>query len=92
ISIKNITFKYPKGQDILHNFSLEVEKGQKVALIGKSGNGKSTVLKLLVRFYDPQEGNILFDDIPLNKLKISQLREKIGYVFQETYLFGTSVR
>ncbi|CAN2253937.1 ABC transporter ATP-binding protein [Bacillus subtilis] len=92
ISIKNVTFKYPKGQDILHNFSLEVEKGQKVALIGKSGNGKSTVLKLLVRFYDPQEGNILFDDIPLNKLKISQLREKIGYVFQETYLFGTSVR
>ncbi len=60
--------------------------------MGASGNGKSTVLKLLDRFYDPQEGDITLEGVSLKNLSLSQLRNSIGYVFQETYLFGSSIK
>jgi ATP-binding cassette subfamily B protein/subfamily B ATP-binding cassette protein MsbA len=71
---------------------LHVQAGERVALVGTSGNGKSTLLKLVCRFYDPTVGVITLDGVPLTQLPLSQLRQSIGYVFQETYLFGTSVR
>ncbi|RXZ79367.1 ABC transporter ATP-binding protein [Paenibacillaceae bacterium] len=92
ISLSNVGFHYPDGTKVLRNFNLAIHPGQRVALVGASGNGKSTLLKLMVRFYDPQQGEILLDGIPLRQLSFAQIRDSIGYVFQETYLFGASVR
>jgi ATP-binding cassette, subfamily B, bacterial len=61
-------------------------------LVGTSGNGKSTLLKLVGRFYDPQEGEITLDGISLRELSLKQIRESMGFVFQETYLFGTTIQ
>lgn len=92
IQLSNVTYHYPGGPDILSGMNLHVKPGQKLALVGTSGNGKSTLLKLIVRFYDPQDGEIRLDNVLLNRLSFAQIRETIGYVFQETYLFGASVR
>ena len=92
ISFQDVSFLYPDGPLVLNKFNLHINAGQKVALVGASGNGKSTILKLLGRFYDPTEGKILLDDKPLNTLSFGNLRENLGFVFQETYLFGASVR
>lgn len=92
ISFKNVHFGYPNRPDVLNGFNLDIHKGERVALVGTSGNGKSTVLKLIPRFYDPQEGEIILDGVPLKDLPLSQIRDNMGYVFQETYLFGSSIR
>lgn len=92
ISLHNVSFHYQERTDILKEFNLEIKSGERVAFVGASGNGKSTVLKLLDRFYDPQEGVISLEGVSLKDLSLSQLRNSIGYVFQETYLFGTTIR
>ncbi|MEK3886838.1 ABC transporter ATP-binding protein [Bacillus sp. FSL K6-3431] len=92
ISFEGVSFSYPDGQNVLNKFNLCIKAGQKVALVGKSGNGKSTILKLFGRFYDPTEGKILLDGKPIEKLSFEDLRGNLGFVFQETYLFGASVR
>jgi ATP-binding cassette, subfamily B, bacterial len=92
IEFKNVHFRYPASEDIIKGFNLTVKPGERIAFVGTSGNGKSTLLKLLGRFYDPNKGDILLDGVSLKDLKISQIRDSIGYVFQETYLFGSSVR
>jgi ATP-binding cassette subfamily B protein/subfamily B ATP-binding cassette protein MsbA len=92
VAFQNVYFRYPTTDDILKDFNLNVEPGQRIAFVGTSGNGKSTLLKLLGRFYDPRQGDILLDGVSLKDLSLSQIRESIGYVFQETYLFGSSVR
>ncbi|WP_313073353.1 ABC transporter ATP-binding protein [Lacrimispora sp.] len=91
ISLHNVSFHYQERTDILKEFNLEIKSGERVAFVGASGNGKSTVLKLLDRFYDPQEGVISLEGVSLKDLSLSQLRNSIGYVFQETYLFGTTI-
>ncbi|WP_066392077.1 ABC transporter ATP-binding protein [Fictibacillus phosphorivorans] len=92
IDFCNVHFSYPTSGEILKGFDLTVKSGQRIAFVGTSGNGKSTLLKLLGRFYDPNKGEILLDGVSLKELELSQIRESIGYVFQETYLFGTSVK
>ncbi|WP_127589037.1 ABC transporter ATP-binding protein [Paenibacillus koleovorans] len=92
ITFDNVSFGYPARPEVIRHFSLHIAHGQKVALIGTSGGGKSTLLKLVARFYDPVGGEIRLDGIPLKKLSFEQLRSSIGYVFQETYLFGGTVR
>lgn len=92
IGFRNVHFGYPGTEPIIRGFNLHIRPGQKVALVGTSGNGKSTLLKLAGRFYDPQEGDITLDGTPLRQMSLSQLRESLGYVFQETYLFGASVK
>jgi ATP-binding cassette subfamily B protein len=92
LQFNHVFFEYQPGQPVLQNFSLTVAAGQRIALVGTSGNGKSTVLKLIGRFYDPQQGQILLDDIPIEKLSFATLRQSIGFVFQEMYMFGSSVR
>jgi ATP-binding cassette, subfamily B, bacterial len=92
VEFKDVHFRYPSSHDILKSFSLTVQPGQRIAFVGTSGNGKSTLLKLLGRFYDPSQGDILLDGVSLKDIKLSQIRDAIGYVFQETYLFGSSVR
>lgn len=76
---------------MLDCLTLDIRAGEKVAFVGKSGGGKSTLLKLICRFYDPTEGEILVDGIPLTRLSLDTIRNSIGYVFQETYLFETSI-
>lgn len=92
ITFENVSFAYANGGPVLHDFSLTIRPGERVAFVGESGSGKTTVLKLLNRFYDPQQGRILLDGVPIRSLSLRQLRESMGYVFQETYLFGSSVR
>jgi ATP-binding cassette subfamily B protein/subfamily B ATP-binding cassette protein MsbA len=92
ISFQNVSFHYPDGPFVLNKFNLSIKAGQKVALVGASGNGKSTILKLIGRFYDPTEGKIFLDDKVIDKLSFEDLRGNLGFVFQETYLFGASVR
>ena len=92
ITLSNISFSYKQDSKILNKISLGIKSGEKVAIVGTSGGGKSTVLKLIARFYDPTEGSILIDGVNVNKLSFEQIYEMIGYVFQETYLFGNTIK
>lgn len=92
LSFRNVRFGYGDGPDILRGFTLDIQAGERIALVGTSGNGKSTILKLVDRFYDPSGGEIRLDGVPLVQLPLEQLRESIGIVFQEVYLFGATIR
>jgi len=94
IIFKNVTFAYPSkpGDLILDNLSFVIEPGQKVAIVGESGSGKSTVLSLIERLYDPQSGEILFDDFSIKNLDLEYLRSLIGYVPQQPVLLNTSIK
>lgn len=91
LSFRDVRFGYG-GADILRGFTLDIQAGERLALVGTSGNGKSTILKLVDRFYDPTDGEIRLDGVPLHQLALGQLRDSIGIVFQEIYLFGTTIR
>jgi ATP-binding cassette, subfamily B, bacterial MsbA len=91
IEISNINFKYEE-ENVLKDFSLEVVKGQTVALVGQSGSGKSTIANLLTRFYDVNEGTIQIDGIDIKKLNLSSLRGLIGLVTQDSILFNDSIK
>lgn len=90
---EDVHFRYPARPDapIFEGFSLTVEPGQTVALVGSSGSGKSTVVNLLERFYDAEKGNILLDGTPISALNIKFLRSQLGLVSQEPTLFATSI-
>lgn len=91
LSACGITFEYREGRKILENFSLEAAKGEFVAVTGKSGCGKSTLAKLILGFYQPEEGGFFIDGTPYGKMSLKELRDKIGYVPQEPYLFEASI-
>jgi ATP-binding cassette, subfamily B, bacterial MsbA len=91
IRFENVSFGYDPENQVLKNFSLHVKPGELVALIGPSGGGKTTIVNLLLRFYAPTSGRILIDSVPLDRIPLQSLREQIGVVSQETFLFsGTS--
>ncbi|KAJ3006380.1 Multidrug resistance protein 1 [Thoreauomyces humboldtii] len=94
MSFTNVDFHYPSRPDvpILKNFLLQVKAGSSVALVGGSGSGKSTIVKLLERFYDPIAGGITLDGRPLESLNVTWLRQQIGIVSQEPTLFNTTLR
>ncbi|PKI71827.1 hypothetical protein CRG98_007766 [Punica granatum] len=94
IEIRDVYFRYPARPDvqIFSGFSLYVPSGTTAALVGQSGSGKSTVISLLERFYDPNSGEVLIDSVNLKKLQLKGIRQKIGLVSQEPILFLTSVR
>ncbi len=91
IEIANINFKY-EDENVLKDFSLEVVKGQTVALVGQSGSGKSTIANLLTRFYDVNEGTIQIDGTDIKQLNLQSLRGLIGLVTQDSILFNDSIR
>uniref|UniRef100_A0A0K0FGB8 ABC transporter PGP-2 (inferred by orthology to a C. elegans protein) n=1 Tax=Strongyloides venezuelensis TaxID=75913 RepID=A0A0K0FGB8_STRVS len=93
IEFKNIKFKYPNRSDvkILNDISINIKAGQKVAFVGTSGSGKSTILSLLLRFYDPESGEIYLDGHNIKQLNINNLREHIGVVSQEPVLFNGTI-
>ncbi|ORX63121.1 P-loop containing nucleoside triphosphate hydrolase protein [Hesseltinella vesiculosa] len=94
VELQNIGFHYPTRPDIpiLDNFQLSIPAGKTTAFVGPSGSGKSTIMQLLLRFYDPIKGQVLLDGKDLKTLKVSSLRESIGYVGQEPVLFNLSIR
>lgn len=92
IRLENVNFSYGKGQTILSDLNLEVPVGTHVAIVGPSGSGKSSIVNLLMRFWDPQHGRILFDDQDLRDVTFASLRDQIGLVFQDTFIFDTTVR
>lgn len=93
ISFNNIQFTYPHtGITALRDFSLQINSGQKIAVVGRTGSGKSTLAQLLLHMYEPQEGMISCDGIPLNKFDIGSLRSQLSYVPQDVFLFSDTVR
>jgi ATP-binding cassette, subfamily B, multidrug efflux pump len=92
IQFKNVSFTYPHtGIKAIKDFSLEILPGQKVAIIGRTGSGKSTLTQLLLRFYDIQKGEILVDGVPVPKYDLRGLRQQISYVPQDVFLFSDTV-
>lgn len=92
IEFRNVSFTYPDtGIEALKNVSFIIEPGQRFALVGRTGSGKTTIADLLVRMYDVSEGEILIDDKPIEKLNLGALREQMGYIPQDVFLFSDTV-
>ena len=92
IRLDGVTFGYDPERPVLHDLDLEVPPGGNVAIVGPSGSGKSTVVSLLMRFWDPQQGRVLYDGLDVREVTLASLRSQIGLVFQETFIFDTTVR
>lgn len=94
LELKNVEFSYPSRPEIkiLNNFNLVVPAGKTIALVGSSGSGKSTVVSLIERFYDPTSGQLMLDGNDIKTLKLKWLRQQIGLVSQEPALFATSIK
>ena len=91
IEFKEINFSYLPGQPVLKNINLRIKPGEKIAIFGPTGSGKSTIINLLGRFYDPVEGQVLVDEHDLRDLSFSSLRRAVSIVLQEPYLFNGTV-
>ncbi len=91
ISFRHINFSYNDGEPVLKDFCLDIKAGQKIALVGATGSGKTTVVNLLLRFYDAQSGEILIDGVDIRRYKKSSLRRSTAIVLQDTVLFSDSI-
>lgn len=92
IEFRNVTFAYPHTEKkVLDHFSYTIHKGDRVGIVGESGVGKSTILRLLLRFYAPTEGEILINGIPLEKISFRELHQRIAFLEQDTYLFDATI-
>jgi ATP-binding cassette, subfamily B, multidrug efflux pump len=92
ISFTNVDFIYPHtGIHAIKNFSLQINKGEKVAIVGRTGSGKSTLAQLMLHMYNAQKGMIAYDGIPINKIDLQHLRQQISYVPQDVFLFSETV-
>lgn len=92
ININNVSFSYTPEQKLIENFNLEVKKGEHIAIVGPTGCGKTTMINLLMRFYDVNKGEILLDGININNLSKQNLREHYGMVLQDTWLKNGTIR
>lgn len=93
IEYKNVDFTYPhSGIEALKGFSLSLPKGHKIAVIGRTGSGKSTIAQLLLRMYDPTQGSILLNGVDIRDLEMRDLRKQISYVPQDVFLFSDTIR
>ncbi len=92
ITFKNVDFSYVEGKQVLYDFSLDVRAGHKVALVGATGSGKTTVVNLLMRFYDTDRGEILIDGVNIKDIAIDVLRKNTAIVLQDTVLFSDTIR
>ncbi|PEI92763.1 multidrug ABC transporter ATP-binding protein [Bacillus pseudomycoides] len=92
IEFKDVTFSYDGKRDVLKNVSFHVKPGQTVAFVGHTGSGKSTIMNLLMRFYDIKAGHILIDGVNLEKFEEKEIRKRIGLVLQDAFLFAGNVK
>ena len=91
IEFKNVSFGYEDTSYVLDDITFNAKAGEMIAIVGPTGGGKTTIINLLMRFYDPQKGQITLDDVPINNLSKDYLRQNIGIVLQTTYLFKGTV-
>lgn len=92
ITFENVNFSYVDGKRVLYDFNFEVSAGHKVALVGATGSGKTTVVNLLMRFYDPDSGRILIDGVDIQDIDCNELRKNTAIVLQDTVLFADTIR
>ena len=92
IEFKNVTFSYPDEENILKNFNIKIEPNKKIAIVGASGQGKSTIFNLLTRIFDANEGEILIDNINIKDLKEDELRKHISIIRQEPFVFNRTIK
>lgn len=92
VEFRNVSFAYKNGKKVLENFNLKVKAGETIALVGETGSGKSTIVNLLCRFYEPTEGEILIDGINYKELPQNWIHENLGYVLQTPHLFSGTIK
>lgn len=92
IELKDVDFGYEEGKTVLHDISLYAKPGQKIAFVGATGAGKTTITNLITRFYDIEDGKIRYDGININKIKKADLRKSLGMVLQDTNLFTGTIK
>ncbi len=93
VSFRNVSFRYPgtTGRPVLKNINLDVRRGETLAIIGATGSGKTSLVNLIPRFYDPTEGEVYVDGVPVKQYKLSALRRKLGFVMQKSELFSDTI-
>lgn len=91
VEFKDVTFGYEDGTKVLDNVSFKVRPGETVALVGETGAGKTTIVNLISRFYDPNSGKVLIDDKDIKEVEIESLRSQMGIMLQDTFLFSTTI-
>ena len=91
VEFKNVSFGYDKDNSIIHNFNAKIKQGQKIAIVGPTGAGKTTIVKLLMKFYQVNSGSILIDGININDIERSDLKGLFGMVLQDTWLFSGTI-
>jgi ATP-binding cassette subfamily B protein len=91
VTFKNVHFSYEHGKETLKGISFDITAGEIIGLVGRSGAGKSTIINLLTRFFEPDSGDILIDGYPATKIKLEQLRKNIGLVLQDPFLFNATI-
>lgn len=92
VEFKDVSFAYKNGEDILKNFNLKINPGETIALVGETGSGKSTIVNLFCRFYEPNKGKILIDGIDYKDMPQNWIHENLGYVLQSPHLFSGTIR
>ena len=92
VKFDRVQFGYDPDRPVLQNFNLDIAAGESIAIVGATASGKSTVARLLLRFYDTNHGHVFLDGVDVRKLKLRDLRQQIGVVFEDTVLFNDSVK
>ena len=92
VAFENITFAYDSGETVLADINLQVKAGQRLAVLGMTGSGKSSLINLIPRFYDPSSGRVLVDETDVRDVTLESLRHNVGIVLQETFLFSTTLK
>lgn len=92
VQFDHVSFSYIEGVEVIHDMSLKIEKGTRIAIVGETGSGKSTTVNLLCRFYEPTKGRILIDDVDYKERSVGFLRSKIGYVQQTPFIFNGTIK
>jgi putative ABC transport system ATP-binding protein len=91
VRFDDVRFRYPTGEDVLHDINVEIDAGERVAVVGETGSGKTTFAKLATRLLDPAAGSVLVGEIPLDRVRFDSLRARVSYVPQEGFLFDGSI-